>query len=144
VGSAARPVCELLLVEDNPADATLLRSCLADSRCDFRVSVVGDGDGALAFLRRDGAFADRTLPDMILLDLNLPGRDGREILAEIREHPEWNAIPIVVLTSSQSPSDVRMSYARGADRYLTKPIDLGGYDAIVVALEALQRARLEP
>lgn len=141
MGSAARPVCEILLVEDNPADANLLRSCLAEAAFDFRVSVVGDGDGALAFLRREGAYADRALPDMILLDLNLPGRDGREILAEIREHPEWKAIPIVVLTSSQSPSDVRMSYARGADRYLTKPIDLDGYDAIVVALEALQRAR---
>ncbi len=137
----ARSVCEVLLVEDNPADATLLRSCLADAAFEFRVSVVGDGEAALAFLDREGAFADRNPPDMILLDLNLPGRDGREILAEIRARPAWKSIPIVVLTSSQSPSDVRMSYARGADRYLTKPIDLAGYDAVVLALEALQRTR---
>jgi CheY-like chemotaxis protein len=136
-----RDFCEILLVEDNPADANLLRQCLSEAEVVFRVNVVGDGEAALACLSRGERSAERYRPDLILLDLNLPGRDGREILEEIRSRAEWRAIPILVLTSSQAPSDVRTSYERGADRYLTKPLDLGGYDEIVRSIERFWLSR---
>lgn len=131
--------CEVLLVEDNPADANLLRQSLASSSVDFHVHVVGDGDAALDYL--EGPGADRRRPDLILLDLNLPGRDGREVLAEIRGLARWESVPILVLTSSQAPADVRTCSERRADGFFTKPIDLAGYDDIAEAIAAFWLAR---
>ena len=128
--------CEVLLVEDNPADARLVAECLRDSRQPFRVHVVENGDDALAYLRREGRFEGAPRPDLILIDLNLPGTGGGEVLDTVKRHPDWKSIRVVVLTSSQSAVDVRASLERRADGFLTKPIDLAGYDRIARSIEA--------
>lgn len=144
--------CEVLLVEDNPADARLVRECLSSSSVPFRLHVVRDGDAALAFLERsaskgggepsDGlATAEAPPPDLVLLDLNLPGRDGREILAEIRAREAWQDLLVIVLTSSQSSADVEVCTRLRADAYVTKPVDLAGFDGVVSAIENIWRSR---
>jgi CheY-like chemotaxis protein len=126
--------CEILLVEDNVADANLLRLCLAGAKTSFRIHAVGDADSALDHLRRRGR------PDLVLLDLNLPGRDGREVLDAIRADPGWSSIPVVVLTSSQAVADVRSCAEKRANWYLTKPLHLEGYEEIARAIERFWRA----
>ncbi len=126
--------CEILLVEDNVADANLLRLCLAGSKTSFRIQSVGDADSALERLRTCGR------PDLVLLDLNLPGRDGRDVLDAIRTNPAWRSIPVVVLTSSQAVADVRTCAEKRANWYLTKPLHLEGYEEIARAIERFWRA----
>jgi two-component system, chemotaxis family, response regulator Rcp1 len=126
--------CEILLVEDNVADANLLRLCLSGSKTSFRIHAVGDADSALERLRSCGR------PDLVLLDLNLPGRDGREVLDAIRASPEWSSIPVVVLTSSQAVADVRTCAEKRANWYLTKPLHLEGYEEIARAIERFWRS----
>lgn len=126
---------EILLVEDNPADVRLTREAMRDSKIRNHLSVVTDGEQALAFLRREGKFADAILPDLILLDLNLPRKDGREVLAEIKGDPLLRLIPVVVLTTSQAEADILRTYQLHANCYVTKPVDLGQFMEVVRSIE---------
>jgi CheY-like chemotaxis protein len=114
---------EVLLVEDDPGDVLMTQEAFADHKVKNNLSVVSDGAEALAYLRRQGKWADATRPDLILLDLNLPRKDGREVLAEIKADPELKVIPVVVLTTSGSHDDVVSSYRLHANAYVTKPVD---------------------
>ena len=115
---------QILLIDDNPADAELTRQCFRESRIPNEVHCVMDGERALAFLRREGTFGQSPRPDLVLLDLNMPGIDGREILAAIKTDPELLAIPVVILTTSDADSDVSEAYRLHANSYLRKPVDL--------------------
>jgi CheY-like chemotaxis protein len=127
---------KILLVEDNPADAELTRETLAQSKILVNMSVVSDGLEALAFLRREGDYANANRPDLLLLDLNMPRMDGREVLAEMKGDPSLRRIPVVILTSSEAESDVAKSYDLHASAYVVKPVDLSGFDQIVKAIES--------
>ena len=126
---------EVLLIEDNPADADLVRESLAESKLFLHLSVVPDGEQGMALLRREGGFAGAPRPDLILLDLNLPRMSGREVLAEIKKFAELRSIPVVVLTSSDAEVDILQSYDLGASCYITKPVDLDSFLTIVSKLE---------
>jgi len=121
----------ILLIEDNPGDVRLLREAFHDSAVTFQVSVVEDGDQALAFLRSEGDYADATRPDLILLDLNLPKTDGRVVLQALRATPEWKAIPIMILTGVLQEADQQQAAALEVERFLQKPVDLQEYMALV-------------
>jgi CheY-like chemotaxis protein len=125
----------VLLVEDNAADADLTCETLEESKLQMELSVAMDGVQALAMLNRRGEFAGLPRPDLILLDLNLPKKDGRQVLAEIKANPELRGIPVVILTSSDAAKDVAESYALGANCYVTKPVDLRAFQTIVQAVE---------
>ena len=129
-----RPI-EVLLVEDSPSDADLTVEALAAAKISNRLSVVEDGVQAMEFLRRQGVYAQAPRPDLILLDLNLPRKDGREVLADIRADKTLTAIPVVVLTSSQADQDVLHAYALHANCYITKPVDFQQFMAVVRAIE---------
>ena len=129
-----RPV-EVLLVEDSPADIRLTREVLKDARVANKLRVVGDGEEALAFLRGQDPCAGDVLPDLILLDLNLPRMDGREVLAEIGGDPILSQIPVVVLTTSASESDVMAAYAMHVAAFVTKPVDLDEFIQVVRSIE---------
>jgi chemotaxis family two-component system response regulator Rcp1 len=130
----ARPV-EILLVEDNPADVRLTIEVFKDSRITNNISVVMDGEEALAFLHKRGKYADQIRPDLVLLDLNLPRKDGREVLAEIKADPELKTIPIIVLTTSDADQDVWKAYDSGVNSYITKPVDLAQFVRIFRSIE---------
>jgi CheY-like chemotaxis protein len=106
-----------------------------DAKVGNTLHVVSDGDEAMAFLRRDGAYADAPRPDLILLDLNLPKKDGREVLAEIKQDPDLTRIPVVVLTISQDEQDILKSYNLHANCYITKPVDLDQFITVVKSIE---------
>lgn len=129
-----RPI-DILLVEDNPGDADLAREALEDSKLLNELRVVEDGEQAMAYLRREGAYAEAVRPDLILLDLNLPKKDGREVLAEIKADPTLRRIPVVVLTTSRAEEDVMRSYDLHANCYVTKPIDLSQFIHVVHQIE---------
>jgi two-component system, chemotaxis family, response regulator Rcp1 len=122
---------EILLVEDNPGDVRLTIEALKEGKLLNHVSVAEDGVEALAFLHQEGDYADRPRPDLILLDLNLPKKDGREVLAEIKEDPHLRHIPVVVLTTSVAEHDVLKSYDLHANCYINKPVDLEQFIEIV-------------
>jgi CheY-like chemotaxis protein len=122
---------EILLVEDDPGDVLMTREAFADNKVRNRLSVVSDGEEALAYLRREGRYADAARPDLILLDLNLPRRDGREVLAEIKNDESLHHIPVVVLTTSQSEEDILRSYQLHANAYVTKPVDFDRFIEVV-------------
>lgn len=126
---------EILLVEDNPGDVRLTLEVFKESKMRNNLSSVGDGVAALAFLRREGKYVQSPRPDLILLDLNLPKKDGREVLAEIKEDPDLRRIPVVVLTTSQAERDVVRSYNLHANCYISKPIDLEQFIAVVRSIE---------
>lgn len=126
---------EILLVEDNPADVRLTQEAMRDGRLVNALHVVGDGDAALAFLRREPPYENATRPDLVLLDLNLPGIDGREVLVEIKEDPELRTIPVVVLTTSDDEADVLSAYLNHANAYITKPVDLDRFVEVARQLE---------
>ena len=126
---------EILLVEDNPGDVELTREALHDSKVHMRLSVVSDGVEALAFLKREGAHADAPRPDLILLDLNLPKKDGRAVLADIKQDGSLRHIPVVILTSSQAEQDILKAYDLHANCYVTKPVDLDQFITIVRSIE---------
>ncbi|MCG8418756.1 MAG: response regulator [Proteobacteria bacterium] len=126
---------EILLVEDNPADVDLTVETLELAKIRNRLHVVRDGVEALQFLRREGNFADVSRPDLILLDLNLPKKDGREVLGELKQDPELRSIPVVVLTSSDAERDVVKTYDLGANCYITKPVDLDQFADVVKSIE---------
>ena len=126
---------DILLVEDNPGDVRLTQETLKDAkvRNDLRVAV--DGDEAMAVLKKEGDHVGAPRPDLILLDLNLPGVSGREVLAEIKNDPDLKRIPVVVLTSSKAEQDVLMSYELQANAYITKPVDLARFVEAVRSIE---------
>lgn len=126
---------EILLIEDNPGDVRLTREVLKDGRIRNTLNVVGDGVEALAFLRRQGEYADRPCQDLILLDLNLPKKDGREVLAEIKADPDLRRIPVVVLTTSSAEIDILAAYDLHANCYITKPVDLDQFVRVVRSIE---------
>jgi CheY-like chemotaxis protein len=132
--SIGQPI-EILLVEDNPADVRLTQEALREGKVKNRLSVARDGAEALAFLRREGAFASAPKPDLILLDLNLPKKDGREVLAEIKEDPVLRRIPVVVLTTSSAEVDILKSYELHANCYITKPVDLEQFVTVVKSID---------
>ena len=126
---------ELLLIEDNPGDVRLAQEGLREGKILNRLHVARDGEEAMAFLCREGAFADAPRPDLILLDLNLPKKDGREVLAEIKADPRLLRIPVVVLTTSEAEEDVLRSYNLHANCYITKPMDLDRFIEVIMAIE---------
>ncbi|RJX42815.1 response regulator [Halonotius aquaticus] len=129
-----KPV-EILLAEDNPGDVMLTRKALEQGKLANNLHVTTDGVDALEFLRQDGEYEDAPRPDLILLDLNMPRKDGQEVLEELRADDELRRIPVVVLTSSESEEDIVRSYELNANAYLTKPVDFDGFVEIVNRLE---------
>ena len=130
----ARPV-EILLVEDNPGDVRLTREALKKGHLWSRLAVVQDGIEALDYLRRTAPFQNATTPDLILLDLNLPKKDGREVLAEIKADETLRLIPVVVLTTSRAEEDILRSYKLHANCYITKPVDFAQFASVVQSIE---------
>src|SRR3954454_15930937 len=130
-----RPI-EILLVEDNPGDVRLTIEALKEAKVRNRLSVAKDGVEALAFLRREGSYAQAVRPDLILLDLNLPRKDGREVLAEIKGDASLRSIPVVILTTSRADQDILQSYELHANCYITKPVDLDQFITVVKSIES--------
>jgi len=128
--SLARPA-EILLVEDSPGDVRLMQEALREGKVANRVHVVRDGVQAMDFVRQQGDYADVPRPDIILLDLNLPKKDGREVLAELKADPDLRRIPVVILTTSRAEEDILRAYDLHANCYMTKPVDLGQFFALV-------------
>lgn len=133
-GSDGIPI-EILLVEDNPDDADLTLSALRDARVRNRVTVLDDGVEAIAYLRRQGHYKDAVRPDLILLDLNLPRKNGREVLAEIKQDPSLRRIPVVIMTSSDDEKDILAAYNLHVNCYVTKPVDLDQFIKVVRSIE---------
>ena len=125
----------ILLVEDSPGDVRLTIEALKDGKVRNDLSIVGDGAEALAYLKGEGKYAEAPRPDLILLDLNLPGIDGRELLAIIKQDEKLKRIPIVVLTTSEAEADVLRVYDLNANCYITKPVDLDKFIAVIKAIE---------
>ncbi|MBM3155283.1 MAG: response regulator [Chloroflexi bacterium] len=132
--SMVRPA-EILLVEDNPGDVRLTQEALKDAKVLNHLHVAMDGIEALEFLRRQGKYAKAVRPDLILLDLNLPRKDGREVLAEIKEDADLKRIPVVILTVSKAEEDIIKTYNLHANCYITKPVDLDRFIEVVRAIE---------
>jgi CheY-like chemotaxis protein len=126
---------EILLIEDNPADVRLTREALKDARVWNQVHVAPDGVEGLAFLRREGKYEQVPRPDLILLDLNLPKKDGRSVLEEIKRDEALKHIPVVVLTTSQAEQDILTSYRLQANAFVTKPVDLEQFLKVVHSIE---------
>jgi two-component system, chemotaxis family, response regulator Rcp1 len=127
---------ELLLVEDNPGDVRLTIEALKEGKVINRLTVVKDGEQAIAVLRRQGQYADAARPDLILLDLNLPRKGGLEVLAEIKNDPDLGQIPVVVLTTSQAEQDILRTYQLHANCYIVKPVDLNQFMNVVQSIRS--------
>jgi CheY-like chemotaxis protein len=126
---------EVLLVEDDPGDVLMTQEAFADYKIANRLTVVTNGEDALAYVRKRGRFADVPTPDLVLLDLNLPRRNGREVLRDIKEDPELRRIPVVVLTTSEAEEDVLAAYDLHANAYVRKPVDFEQFVAAVRAID---------
>jgi len=126
---------EVLLVEDNPGDVDLTREAFKEAKLRNRLSVVSDGEAAMVFLRRRGKYADAPRPDVVLLDLNLPRKDGREVLEEIKSDDHLKRIPVVVLTTSRAEEDILRAYQNHANCYITKPVDFQRFMEVVKSIE---------
>ncbi len=133
-GDQGKPV-EILLAEDNPGDVKLTRKALERGQIANNLHVVEDGVEALAYLRQEGEHADARRPDLILLDLDMPRKDGKEVLRELRDHDGLRRIPVVVMTSSAAEEDIAKSYDLNANAYLTKPVDFDGFLDVVGRIE---------
>jgi two-component system, chemotaxis family, response regulator Rcp1 len=129
------PQVDVLLVEDSPGDVRLTLEALADAKISNNIDVASDGIEALEFLRKEGQYQDAKRPDLILLDLNMPRMDGRELLSIIKKDDDLRTIPVVVLTTSQSEADIFKSYDLQANCYITKPVDL---DQFLVVVNSIQ------
>lgn len=129
-----RPI-NILLVEDSPGDVRLTQEILADTRMANDIHVVNDGEAAMAFLRHQGEHAEAPRPDLVLLDLNLPRKDGREVLQEMKNDETLRRIPVIVLTTSAAERDVLRSYDLHVNCYITKPIDLDEFITVVRSIE---------
>jgi chemotaxis family two-component system response regulator Rcp1 len=125
----------VLLVEDSPGDIRLTQEALKDAKMHIHLDVTRDGQEAMAFLMREGEYANAARPDLILLDLNLPKKDGREVLKEIKEDPTLKIIPVVILTTSASEADILRSYSLHANCYITKPVSLDGFLTVVKSID---------
>ena len=139
-------IIHILLVEDNPGDVRLTREALEEAKVRNTMSVAQDGVEALAFLRREGKYASAPHPDLILLDLNLPKKDGREVLAEIKADTNLRRIPVVILTSSEAEMDILKAYDLHANAYISKPVGLEQFIHVVKSIEDfwLEIVRLPP
>jgi CheY-like chemotaxis protein len=126
---------EILLVEDNPGDVRLTVEALKEGKVLNHLSVAMDGTEALAFLRREGPYANAPRPDLVLLDLNLPKKDGREVLAEIKQDADLKRIPVVILTTSKAEQDILKTYDLHANCFITKPVDLDQFITVVKSVE---------
>jgi CheY-like chemotaxis protein len=126
---------DILLVEDDYADVVLTKKAMESSKVVNSMDVVGNGLEALQFLGQEGKFADASLPDLILLDLNMPRMDGREFLQEVKNHPDWKRIPVVVLTTSDADRDILKSYHLQASCYITKPVSLDQFREVVKSIQ---------
>src|SRR5689334_20033018 len=125
----------VLVVEDSPGDARLISEAFKETQIKADISVVQDGVDAMSFLRREGQYADELRPDLILLDLNLPRKDGREVLLEIKHSPTFRQIPVLILSTSSRPQDIRFSYENHANSYIVKPADMDAFFRVVKNLE---------
>lgn len=132
--TSPRPI-EILMVEDSPSDVLLTKEALAGAKVRNNLSVVEDGVEALAFLKREGKYAETTRPDLILLDLNLPRKDGRQLLADIKGDESLKLIPVVVLTTSKAEEDILKTYKLHANCYITKPVDFEKFVEVVRLIE---------
>ena len=128
-------VIDVLLVEDDPGDVLMTREAFEDNKVANRLSVVSDGVTALEFLRKEGQYAQAPTPDLILLDLNLPRKGGREVLEEVKGDPALRHIPVVILTSSQAEQDIARAYDLHANCYISKPVDLDQFITVVRSIE---------
>lgn len=135
IGTDAAPI-EVLLVEDSPGDVRLTREAFKDAKVHINLHVASDGTKAMAFLKREGEYAKAPRPDLILLDLNLPKKDGREVLGEIKEDSSLKTIPVVILTTSSSEADILRSYQLHANCYITKPVGLEGFLTVVRSIDS--------
>jgi chemotaxis family two-component system response regulator Rcp1 len=135
IGSDAEPI-EVLLVEDSPGDVRLTREAFKDAKVHINLHVATDGIEAMAFLGCKGEYAGVPRPDLILLDLNLPKKDGREVLEEIKNSPALKSIPVVILTTSDSEQDILRSYRLHANCYITKPVGLDGFLKVVHSIDS--------
>ena len=135
IGRDAAPI-EVLLVEDSPGDVRLTREAFKDAKVHINLHVASDGAEAMDFLNREGKHLDVPRPDLILLDLNLPKKDGREVLEEIKQSPGLKSIPVVILTTSASDADILRSYRLHANCYITKPVGLDGFLEVVKSIDS--------
>jgi CheY-like chemotaxis protein len=137
---------QILLVEDSPGDVSLTREALRSAKVANELHVVGDGEAAIKFLRGDEPYGNKARPDLVLLDLNLPRKDGREVLEEIKADPDLRSIPIVILTTSADSSDIASSYRLHANAFVTKPVEFGAFLETLKRLEGfwLEIVRLPP
>jgi len=133
--SDVHELVQILLVEDNPGDVRLTREALKEAKFRNKVEVVGDGVEALAYLRQEGQYSGAMRPHLIMLDLNLPRMDGREVLAAIKEDEDLRRIPVVVLSSSEAESDIARAYELHANCYVTKPVDIDHFLTVVKSIE---------
>jgi chemotaxis family two-component system response regulator Rcp1 len=135
IGMDATPI-EVLLVEDSPGDVRLTREAFKDAKVHINLHVASDGAEAMDFLNCEGKYSNAPRPDLILLDLNLPKKDGREVLEEIKESPALKSIPVVILTTSASDADILRSYKLHANCYITKPVCLDGFLEVVKSIDS--------
>src|SRR3984885_11479980 len=135
IGNGAVPL-EVLLVEDSPGDVRLTREAFKDAKVHINLHVASDGNEAMAFLLRKEGYASVPRPDLILLDLNLPKKDGKEVLTEIKESPTLKSIPVVILTTSASEADILRSYRLHANCYITKPVGLNGFLEVIKSIDS--------
>ena len=135
IETGAVPI-EVLLVEDSPGDVRLTREAFKDAKVYINLHVASDGTEAMAYLGREGKHANAPRSDLILLDLNLPKKDGREVLAELKSSPALRCIPVVILTTSASEADIDGSYQHHANCYITKPVDLDGFLKVVKSIDS--------
>jgi CheY-like chemotaxis protein len=135
VGASSLDTIEILLVDDNPGDVRLTQEAFQQVGLNGCLNVVSDGVAALNYLRREGEFHNATRPHLILLDLNMPRKDGRQVLAEVKADPELRCIPVVVLTTSTADEDVRQVYDLHANCYIVKPLDLDKFIQVIRAIE---------
>ena len=141
---SGRDPVDVLMVEDDPGDALMVRESFAQAGRNNRFHVVPDGHQALRFLRQAGEHAGAPRPGLIILDLNLPGLHGLEVLAQIKADPELMIIPVVVLSSSRHPDDIRRSYEMHANAYIVKPADFDGFDDMIKRIDACFLGLIEP
>jgi len=125
----------ILLVEDNPADVLLTKEALADTKIPYRMQTVGDGLHAMRYLRKEDKYTEAQRPDIILLDLNLPVKDGREVLAELKADKSLCQVPVIVLTTSSREADINAAYGLNANCYIVKPIDFNEFCNVIKAIE---------
>ena len=136
-GQVNRSPVEILLVEDNPGDARLAQEALKEGKICNNLHIVEDGEEALSFLRQEGRYAGSTRPQLILLDLYLPKKDGREVLAEMSEDPDLRQTAVIILTTSESDQDILQMYNLSADRYILKPVDLEQFVKVIKSIKGL-------